>query len=550
MAITLRRLKLSALLVVVVLAAAACSESGASSSTGEQGQSGSSYESSQSGGGSKPQHGGTVVNLLPAGYTGSWPSGLDPASDTTGGANLTQFQAIFGGLFLLRADTDGSNARIVGNQAASGKLSPDAKTLTIRLKPGIEFSDGSPLNAEAVIWNFKRAFDSKCCAPTWQLRKENPFTSPDPLTVVIHLSQPNAAILHGFPTTSVNWIASPTAFEKIGQEKFKIKPVGAGPFTVVSNKLSSELVLKRNPDYFRENLPYLDKLVFKSIGGDQAGYQALLAGEADAYQGATNSPVIQQAKKSPKLQVTVQPGTRPLVVKMNTQVPPFNDKKAREVLYYASNWPAISKGVRDGSQPVVQSFIAPAGLYYHEKVPGYRTYNPDKAEQLVKELGGLEVQLDFGTNYIYKKVATALQTQWKEVGVDVDIKGYPLSAGIKRLKSGKWQAFVTQAGSWDPAAGLGVAFKFRSTSPYTGVKDPKLDMLLDKAASRADDDFREKMYQKISQYLSDNAYATFGIPNPPANIAVKGVHGPGLTTKIPREAVNTVIWGEVRIAND
>ena len=71
----------------------------------------------------------------------------------------------------------------------------------------------------------------------------------------------------------------------MGEKAFKQKPVGAGPFTVVSNSPSNELVLQKNPGYFRQGQPYLDKVTFKSIGGDQAAYQALQAGQADAYEG-------------------------------------------------------------------------------------------------------------------------------------------------------------------------------------------------------------------------------------------------------------------------
>jgi peptide/nickel transport system substrate-binding protein len=211
-----RGAKLCALALSVLLIATACGSSGGngngSKSPGNNGTTGGASSSTAG----TPQRGGSVTDLLDAGFSGSWPQGLDPG--TSAAAAYSQYMAIFGGLFMLQADPDGSNAKVAGYQAASGTISPDATTLTIKLKPGIKFSDGTPLDAQAVIWNWERDDKSTCtCKPQWQLRKKDPFTSPDPLTAVIHLAQPSAALLHNFPVSNVNWIVSPTAFKKMGE---------------------------------------------------------------------------------------------------------------------------------------------------------------------------------------------------------------------------------------------------------------------------------------------------------------------------------------------
>ena len=112
------------------------------------------------GGDGEAQSGGSVTTLLDAGFSGGWNTGLDPATSNTVGANLPKNSAIFGGLFTLEADEDGGNAGIVDNQAESHEWSDDDLTLTIKLREGITFSDGTPLNAEAVVWNWIRALNS------------------------------------------------------------------------------------------------------------------------------------------------------------------------------------------------------------------------------------------------------------------------------------------------------------------------------------------------------------------------------------------------------
>lgn len=484
--------------------------------------------------------------LEDASFTGSWPTGLDPATSTTGGANLPQLSAIYGGLFLLRAKDDGSDAEVVPNQAESYEMADGGKTVRITLRQGIRFSDDTPFDAEAVASSIRRAMDSPCtCRPTWPLADDGISTDGEH-TVVLRFTKPYAAVINSFPVANVNWVVSPTALEKLGEDKFKIEPVGAGPFTVVSNKLNSELVLKRNPSYFKKGLPYLDRLTFKSIGGSQPAYQALQAGQAQVYEGLNSIPLLDEAESDPGLTVTVQPPTSPYVVQFNTRTAPFKDQKAREAIYHATDFDAITRGLFGGRYPVSQMFTGSGGLFHHEEVQGYPEHDPERARKLVKELGGLDVTLGTLSTKMAERVMTALQTQWKEAGINVEIESYQLSTLIQQFNSGRWQAMLQTAGAWDPAAGPGVGFRFSSTSPYSGVSDPELDQLLDDAVATTDPAKRDGLYLEAAELIADKAYAPFGVAFAPANVAVKGVHGPGLDTKIPPIVVNTSVhWDEV-----
>ena len=292
--------------------------------------------------------------------------------------------AIYGGLFRLVADDDGKNAKVVPHQAAGYEFADGGKTVRIKIKPGIKFTDGTPFDAAAVVFNIKRDMEATCtCKPTWQLAAQDPITAEGTDTVVLKFQQPNAAVINSFVVSNVNWIVSPTALQQMGADAFRIKPVGAGPFKVVSDELSSELVLERNPDYFVPDRPYLDKLTIRSIGGDQPAYQALLAGQGQVYEGMTTIPLLEEAKKNSQLVVTQQPATSPYVIQLNTKIPPFNDKRAREAIYYATNVEAIRQGLFKGAYPASQTFTADGGLFHHPTIPGYRTYDLEKAKALV-----------------------------------------------------------------------------------------------------------------------------------------------------------------------
>jgi peptide/nickel transport system substrate-binding protein len=486
-----------------------------------------------------PQKGGAMTVLLNAGYEGAWPAGLDPATNTNGAANQSLMNSIYGQLFEL-----GEGGKVIPDLATGLKLENGGKTVKITLRPGVKFTDGTPFDADAVAFNIKRDLKSSCtCRPTWPVKS---VAAEGTDTVVLNFTAPYGAISNSFFDSNANWIASPTALKKLGERKFRIAPVGAGPFKVVSNKLSSELSLARNPTYWKQGRPFLDKLTFKSIGGDEAAYQAMLAGQADAYEDMSTPQLVQQARKSGKFTVTQQLSTSPYNIQLNTDRPPFNDKKARDAIYYATDSEAIRSHIFNNLYPTTQSFTGPGGLFHQAKVDGYKGYDLDKAKALVKQLGGLTVDLGTINVLVAKNTTQALQSQWAQAGIKTTIHSYDLAPLIQAFQGKKWQAMLQTAGSFDPAAGVGVAFRFSSMSPFSGVHDKKLDGMLGQAAGELDQAKRGQLYSDIAKYMSDQSYSPFLFAFAPANVAKKGVTGPGLTSALPAVVVSPmVLWEEV-----
>jgi peptide/nickel transport system substrate-binding protein len=492
-----------------------------------------------------PQRGGTLTVLEQSSFAGAWPSGLDPATNTTGAANLSLMTAIFGGLFRLSANDDGSDAHVEPDLASGYELGPDGKTVRITIRDGVKFSDGTPFTAEAVAFNFTRDIKSTCtCAPKWPLAGNGISTEGN--TVVLKFTRPYAPVINAMLVSNANWIASPAALQQLGPDRFRVTPVGAGPFKVENDVLSSELRLTRNELYYKPGQPYLDKLTFKSIGGDQAAYQAVQAGQAQAYEGMVTTPLIEQAQADKRVSLTVQPANSPYVIQLNTKTAPFNDQRAREAIYYATDVEAIRKGLFKDLYPASQMFTAPGGLFHHATVPGYRTFDLAKAKALVAELGGLTVDLGTLKSYVAEQVVTALKSQWEAAGISVTMHSDALNVQIQQYNSGKWQIQLATSGAWDPAAGTGVGFRFLSGRPFSGVDDPQLDALLNQAEAVTDPVQRDALYQQAGKLMSDKAYAPFLLSDARANLAAPGVYGPGLTTKIPPLVVNNGIqWDGV-----
>lgn len=569
-----RRLARSLAVVTgLALAAAACS-SGAEES-GDDGGTGTG----------EPQSGGEITVLLDAGFAGGWATGLDPATSNTTGANLPQNSAIFGGLFTLEPTDDGG-AEIVPNQAESYEWSDDGLTLTVTIREGIEFSDGTEMDAEAVVWNWIREFSSGSSgAPTIQLNMDmeppdlsesfmqslwdalpedvdreivtqrlGAIRAVDDRTVEMHLGEVNGSLVNGFPATNLNLIASPSAYEEMGAEQFRNAPVGAGPFVVEGNRQNERLELARNENYFKDGLPYLDALNFQSVGGDQVAYQTVMAGQGDVIEGLSSVNLIEEAQNNPDLEVHLGAPTSPYVVQLNARKPPFDDKRAREAIYYATDFAAINEGLFNGEGEMSQSFTASGGLFHMPEVEGYREYDLEQAQQIVDELGGLSVQLNTTDTGVARQVTTALQTQWQEAGMDVQIEAQALNDVITTFTEGDWESILQTAGAWDPSVGIGVGIRFGSTSPYSGTPLPEgadnaqqalqeglsteLDDILADAVATTDEEERAAAYREAAEYIAEEAYGPFGPAFQPAQVMRPGIHGPGLDVPIPALAVN------------
>ena len=522
---TVRRFCLGGTALLLGLAVAAC---GGSSST----SSGNAPASS-----SAPKAGGSLTVLEGAGFAGDWPAGLDPATNINGAADQSYMDAIYGELFEL-----GPKGKIINDLATGYSFSNDAKTITITLRQGVKFTDGTPFNADAVVWNIKRDLKSACtCKPTWPVKS---VTATGPYAVQIVLAAPDGAFINQIFDSTADWIASPTAVQKMGEKAFAAKPVGAGPFIVVSDTFSSELVLKKNPNYWEKGRPYLDSLTFKTVGSDEAAYEAMLAGQGQVYEDMSTPSLLKQAGQH--FNVENQLSTSPYDLQLNTLAPPFNNKLAREAIYAATNFAPILQHVFSNLYPVTQGFTGPGGICYQPNVPGYPPYDLAKAKALVKQLGGLTVKLGTIQNLVAQETTEALQTEWAAAGIKTTIASYPLAGLIAQFTSKKWQAMVQTAGAYDPAAGVGVGFRFSSMSPFSGVHDPHLDSLLNQAAAVVSLSQRCPLYHQAATYIAQQYYGPFYFGFAPANIAVKGVTGPGLSEPLPAVVVTpTILWEDV-----
>ena len=213
---------------------------------------------------------------------------MDPA-DYDDGQTSQRAEQIFETLY----EFDGSTTNVKPALAESYDVSADGKTWTFHLRKGVKFTDGTPFNADAVLWNFQRQWDDKnpyhtkdYATLTWEYwhdvigwgfkseenRVMQDMVKVDDYTVKFILSTPSAPFIINIALFS-NGIASPASFDKWKTDGFK-HPVGTGPFMMTDWVKDDSMTMVRNPDYWGTK-PAIDKLVFRVIKDNSARYLAV-----------------------------------------------------------------------------------------------------------------------------------------------------------------------------------------------------------------------------------------------------------------------------------
>jgi len=291
----------------------------------------------------EPKRGGKLTYALNV----ETPS-LDPAICATG--SFDRCAPIFG--TLLRYDID--KKQFVG-QMAESFTSEDGMNWTLKLRPGVTFSDGTPFDAQAVVFNWDRIRDPKTLSPAARVTEGMTWKAVDPQTVSVTVEKPNYQLPWAL-TKGLSAIGSPAAIQKAGADVGG-SPVGAGPFTLKKWTRNSQIEYVRNPTYFEPGLPYLDELTIKVIGADDQRLNALRSGEIDV-----DWSLLTKDAKAIEAEGGYEVYRLPLVggtgLQFNLKDPVVADAGLRRAMLSAFDSAQINNAVYPGDQPV-DAFLRP-----------------------------------------------------------------------------------------------------------------------------------------------------------------------------------------------
>ncbi|NNJ13450.1 ABC transporter substrate-binding protein [Chloroflexales bacterium ZM16-3] len=460
-----------------------------------------------------PAMGGSVTRAIT-----TEPTSLDPHAAPGSGQNVI-LPYIYD--TLVYRDMDNNSQPYL---AKSWDISPDGTTITFALRDDVTFHDGTPLNAEAVVFTFNRFKEAKSSAGAG-LAGMTGVEAVDAFTVRFTFSAPSSVFFSTLATPYAG-IVSPTAVAAEG-EAFGQKPVGSGPFKVADWQQGTALVLERNPDYHwspgnitNPGAPYLDQVVFKVIPDASTQLAALQAGEVDLI--FINSPShIAKLKDDSTVELIETRLNSLIYLGFNEAKAPLDDVRVRQALSYAVNKDEILQAALGGTGQVAFAPMAPTLPGFDPSLKQYELgFDPAKASALLAEAGytagadgvlskdGQPINLTLLTyaRAPNEDVATLIQSQLKAIGVTVAIQQFDTPTAAKAATAGEFDLLLWRYDRNDSdVLNINLHSKLIGSSNRFAYSNPQVDQLLDQAAHEMDDTTRAGYYVEAQKLIMADA---------------------------------------------
>jgi peptide/nickel transport system substrate-binding protein len=483
---------------------------------------------------------------------------LDPSVVTDGESFRVTNQGCES-LLAYKADT----TEVIPSLAESWESNADGTVWTFYLRKGVKFHDGTPFNAEAVVFNFERWWKTdnpyhfkeqvfEYWGAMWNGFDDDSIVSKieavDDYTVKFTLKEPLAPILANMAMSMFN-IASPEAIKTYGT-KYGTPEVGyvcTGPYKFVEWVSSDHITLKRNPDYWGKIPGNVEEIVFRVIPDNSARFLALKAGDIQMMEEA-NVEDLKAAEADPSLRILTRPALNTAYVAFSYHVKELQDLKVRQAIAMAIDKKAIVDAFYGGYGQVAENFLPPIIWGHNYDVKGY-PYDPEKAKQLLKEAGfpdglkevtntetGEKMPLTFyylpRVRFYYpdpKAIAEATAAQLSAVGITVKLEVPGDWATYLNLRRDGQLYGLYQLGwggdNGDPDNFLGYFFATPGVSREGYYDNKPLADLLVKARSTPEKEGREKLYQEAEKMLYEDAARIWIAHRNTPLIALKNVEG-------------------------
>lgn len=305
------------------------------------------------------------------------------------------------------------------------ELSEDGRTWTFHLRQGVQFHRGfGEFTAEDVKFTIERHIANSGRNAVDYVNVES-IEIVDPYTVRFHLLSPDAFFLYTVGNYHGGYIASKRAVEELGEEQFRVNPVGTGPFQFSEWISKEKVVLTRFEDYWRGR-PILDAVEFIFMPDVNTRTLALQNGEIDATSSGVDDELWVNTLVSQGIAVDLLGFDIPMMLHLNLTVEPLNDIRVRRALAHATNkedflafhGPSITR---------IQDSPLPPGMfgYADDGLPQY-DYDVERARELLAE-AGYPNGFDLGTvlssvRPLYLDPLQIIQGQWAEIGVTFEIQ--------------------------------------------------------------------------------------------------------------------------------
>ncbi|MDO4814186.1 MAG: ABC transporter substrate-binding protein [Gemella sp.] len=433
------------------------------------------------------------------------PTDINPVT-TTNREGLTFVNMIYSPL--IRIEADGSKKYEL---AKSFETSKDGKTITVKLRDDVKWSDGEKFTADDVVFTYKQRADKKNGRQNKMLVGDKliEVVKVDDYTVEFKLPSASAAAIENVATET--YIIPEHAYKNITDFSVKdlnVPPVGTGPYKLVENKRGEHIKFTANENYYGGKAGVKD-VIFKIIPSADTAKIALQKGEVDAIT-VLPSDVADLDKNTISTYEYTEGSVEYLG--LNTKVEALKDPKVRQAIFYALNKDDLNKAVylEDKYYTTPYSFLPTDNPYKTDDVEKYAT-NIEKAKELLKEAGVNNLKLNLwyrGNDKAYTLQATLIQQQLKQIGIDVELRGVDssaLTAELLKKESTAYDLFLNMY-IWGVDPDLySVMYTSDSSRNYFRLNSKETDDLFKNAAVELDSTKRKDLYSQLQKKVANDA---------------------------------------------
>jgi ABC-type transport system substrate-binding protein len=388
--------------------------------------------------------------------------------------------------------------------------------LTVQLRQGVKFHDGSELDAEAVAWNIRRMVQhpkSRMAGELAAVDKKNPVEVRDRSTVQINLNRPSTGLLIQLSSANDSGstgIVSRKAVEAKGEDWLRTNPVGTGPYRFGQYRSRDRLVMLKNDQYWRAGadgkpLPYPDKITYRIIIESSTQFAELQAGTADIMWNipARDIPAAKRIAHARFFEAVDSHLSKKRPLYINAAKPPFKDNLTlRQAILHAIDREAMAKVLSPGLGRAHPYTLLPGQVGYDAKVP-FHEFDVEKAKRLLQESGvklPFEVKLNVHSRELDQRQAQVIQAMLGKAGIKVNIEVLEGAAMSGRIRSGDWELSTGQDGAdADPLDGFKLA-------AIEAVKDPGLHALLMQVDAETNPTRQHDLLVQAQKMVTDNAW--------------------------------------------
>ena len=434
------------------------------------------------------------------------PTNLDPRIATD-----AQSQRIDGLIFSSLVERDPS-MNLRGDLAERWET-PDPLTYIFHLRDGVNFQDGRPLTSRDVKFTFDSILSGAVQSPKrGAFRTVKNVETPDKLTVIFHLSEPYASFPWSLARPAIGIVPADAPSD------FAQHPVGSGPFQFVGSRQDDEVVLGRNPNYFR-HAPGVDRVRFRIVPEAVVRGLELRKGTGDLEVNSLTPDMVPVLAQADNVSVTEQPGSILAYLAYNCEDPSLAKREVRQALAYATDRDSMVKYLLRGQARVADGLLPPGNWAYEVNVPRYG-YDPGKAEQLLDQAGfprkgdrahgtRLQLTLKTSTDQSVRLLSEVLQNQWRRVGIDLRLQPLEFATLFSDITRGNFQIYTLR---WIGANNDPDIFEFVFSSkriPPAGAnrgryRNVELDALVDQARVESNREKRKALFSRVQQIVAQD----------------------------------------------